>query len=61
MITPTIKLLEEVKQELSELAEYHTNKAEEDMGFFLKLQEIEMKVDTIYKRLVNPITLQEDN
>ena len=60
MITPTTQLLEEVKEDLAEIVDYVAQETA-DITLLLWLQEVELKVGTIYRRLAQPITLQKGN
>lgn len=58
MIKPTAQLLEEAKDDLSEIIEYVLSETA-DVSLLLWLQDLELKLVTIYRRLSNPITQQE--
>lgn len=58
MIKPTAQLLEEAKDDLSEIIEYVASNTA-DVSLLLWLQDLELKFGTIYRRLSNPITQQE--
>ena len=58
MIKPTTQLLEEAKEDLSEIIEYVASETA-DVSLLLWLQDLELKFGTIYQRLTNPITQQE--
>jgi hypothetical protein len=58
MIKPTTQLLEEAKEDLSEIIEYVASETA-DVRLLLWLQDLELKFGTIYRRLTNPITQQE--
>ena len=60
MIKPTAQLLEEVKDDLSEIIDYVAQETA-DVTLLLWLQELELKFGTIYRRLANPITQQKGN
>lgn len=60
MIKPTTQLLEEVKEDLTEIIEYVASETA-DVSLLLWLQEMELKFDTIYRRLHNPVVLQKGN
>ena len=60
MIKPTTQLLEEVKEDLAEITEYVASESA-DVSLLLWLQEVELKVGTLYRRLVHPVTLQKGN
>jgi hypothetical protein len=59
MIKPTAQLLEEAKEDLSEIIEYVASETA-DVSLLLWLQELELKFGTIYRRLSHPITQQEE-
>lgn len=58
MIKPTAQLLEEAKEDLSEIIEYVASETA-DVSLLLWLQDLELKFGTIYRRLSNPITQQK--
>lgn len=58
MIKPTTQLLEEAKEDLSEIIEYVASETA-DVSLLLWLQDLELKFGTIYRRLSNPITQQK--
>lgn len=58
MIKPTTQLLEEAKEDLSEIIEYVASETA-DVSLLLWLQELELKFNTIYRRLSNPVVPQE--
>lgn len=60
MIIPTTQLLEEAKDDLSEIIEYVASNTA-DVSLLLWLQDLELKFGTIYRRLSNPITQQKGN
>jgi hypothetical protein len=60
MIKPTAQLLEEAKEDLSEIIEYVASETA-DVSLLLWLQDLELKFGAIYRRLTNPITQQEEN
>ncbi len=60
MIKPTTQLLEEAKDDLSEIIDYVAQETA-DVTLLLWLQELELKFGTIYRRLANPITQQKGN
>jgi hypothetical protein len=57
MIKPTAQLLEEAKEDLSEIIEYVASETA-DVSLLLWLQDLELKFGTIYRRLSNPVELQ---
>ena len=60
MIKPTAQLLEEIKEDLAEITEYVASETA-DVSLLLWLQEVELKFNTIYRRLSSPVTLQKGN
>jgi hypothetical protein len=60
MIKPTAQLLEEAKDDLSEIIDYVASETA-DVSLLLWLQDLELKLSTIYRRLSNPITQQKGN
>ena len=60
MITPTAQLLEEVKEDLAEITEYVASETA-DVSLLLWLQDLELKFNTIYRRLSNPVKQQKGN
>jgi hypothetical protein len=60
MIKPTAQLLEEAKDDLSEIIDYVASETA-DVSLLLWLQDLELKFGTIYRRLSNPITQQKGN
>ena len=59
MIKPTAQLLEEAKEDLAEIMEYVASETA-DASLLIWLQDLELKFNTIYRRLSNPVTLQEE-
>ena len=59
MIKPTTQLLEEVQEDLAEITEYVASETA-DVSLLLWLQEVELKVGTIYRRLAHPVKQQSD-
>lgn len=59
MIKPTSQLLEEAKDDLAEIIEYVAS-ATADVSLLLWLQDLELKFNTIYRRVSNPIKQQSD-
>lgn len=59
MIKPTAQLLEEAKEDLQEIIDYVASESA-DVSLLLWLQELELKLGTIYRRLTNPIIQQEE-
>lgn len=57
MIKPTAQLLEEAKDDLSEIIEYVASESA-DVSLLLWLQDLELKFGTIYCRLTNPVKSQ---
>ena len=60
MIKPTAQLLEEIKEDLAEITEYVASETA-DVSLLLWLQEVELKFNTIYRRLSSSVTLQKGN
>ncbi len=58
MIKPTAQLLEEAKEDLSEIIEYVASETA-DVTLLLWLQDLELKFGTIYRRLSNPVVQQK--
>lgn len=59
MRKPTTQLLEEVKEDLAEITEYVASETA-DVSLLLWLQEVELKVGTLYRRLAHPVKPQSD-
>jgi hypothetical protein len=59
MIKPTIQLLEEAKEDLSEIIDYVASETA-DASLLLWLQDLELKFGTIYRRLSNPVVPQKE-
>jgi hypothetical protein len=59
MIKPTTQLLEEAKEDLSEIIDYVASETA-DVSLLLWLQDLELKLGTIYRRLSNPVKQQSD-
>ena len=59
MIKPTAQLLEEAKEDLSEIIEYVVSETA-DVSLLLWLQDLELKFGTIYRRLTNPVVQQKE-
>jgi hypothetical protein len=59
MIKPTAQLLEEAKEDLSEIIDYVASETA-DISLLLWLQDLELKLGTIYRRLSNPVQQQSD-
>lgn len=59
MIKPTDQLLEEAKEDLAEIIDYVAAESA-DVSLLLWLQDLELKFNTIYRRLSNTIVQQED-
>ena len=60
MIKPTTQLLEEVKEDLTEIVDYVAQETA-DVSLLLWLQDLELKFDTIYRRIHNQVVLQKGN
>lgn len=60
MIKPTTQLLEEAKDDLSEIIEYVASETA-DVSLLLWLQDLELKFGTIYRRLSNPAVQQKED
>ena len=60
MIKPTTQLLEEAKEDLSEIIDYVASETA-DVTLLLQLQDLELKFGTIYRRLSNPVVQQKEN
>ena len=60
MIKPTTQLLEEIKEDLAEITEYVASETA-DVSLLLWLQELELKVGTLHRRLSNPVVPQKGN
>jgi hypothetical protein len=58
MIKPTVQLLEEAKEDLSEIIDYVAAETA-DVSLLLWLQDLELKFGTIYRRLSHPVVQQE--
>lgn len=59
MIKPTAQLLEEAKEDLSEIIDYVASETA-DVSLLLWLQDLELKFGTIYRRLTNPVVQQKE-
>jgi hypothetical protein len=59
MIKPTAQLLEEAKEDLSEIIDYVASETA-DVSLLLWLQDLELKFGTIYRRLSKPVKQQSD-
>ena len=59
MIKPTSQLLEEAKDDLAEIIEYVASETA-DVSLLLWLQELELKLNTIYRRVSSPVKQQSD-
>lgn len=57
MIKPTTQLLEEAKEDLSEIIDYVASETA-DVSLLLWLQDLELRFGTIYRRLSNPVVQQ---
>ena len=60
MIKPTTQLLEEAKEDLSEIIDYVASETA-DISLLLWLQDLELKFGTIYRRLSNPVVQQKED
>jgi len=60
MIKPTTQLLEEAKEDLSEIIDYVASETA-DVSLLLWLQDLELKFSTIYRRLSNPVVQQKED
>ena len=60
MIKPTTQLLEEAKEDLSEIIDYVAQETA-DISLLLWLQDLELKFGTIYRRLSNPVVQQKED
>ena len=58
MIKPTAQLMEELKEDFTEVTEYVASETA-DVSLLLWLQEMELKFNTIYRRLSHPVVQQE--
>ena len=59
MIKPTIEILEEAKDGLSEVIDYVLSESG-DTNISCWLREVEKKLTVVYSRLTNPVTQQEE-
>lgn len=59
MIKPTTQILEEAKEDLSEIIDYVASETA-DVSLLLWLQDLELKLGTVYRRLSNPVKQQSD-
>ena len=59
MIKPTNQLLEEAKDDLAEIIEYVASETA-DISLLLQLQDLELKLNTIYRRVSSPLKQQSD-
>lgn len=59
MIKPTTQILEEAKEDLQEIIDYVASETA-DVSLLLWLQELELKLGTVYRRLSNPVQQQSD-
>jgi hypothetical protein len=60
MIKPTTQLLDEAKEDLSEIIDYVASETA-DVSLLLWLQDLELKFGTIYCRLSNPVVPQKED
>lgn len=58
MIKPTDQLLEEAKEDLAEIIDYVASETA-DVTLLLWLQDLELKLGTIHRRLHNPVKQQK--
>lgn len=58
MIKPTDQLLEEAKEDLAEIIDYVAQETA-DISLLLRLQDLELKLGTIYRRIHNPVKQQK--
>lgn len=58
MIKPTDQLLEEAKEDLAEIIDYVASETA-DVSLLLWLQDLELKLGTIYRRIHNPVKQQK--
>ena len=58
MIKPTDQLLEEAKEDLAEIIDYVAQETA-DITLLLRLQDLELKFGTIYRRIHNPVKQQK--
>ena len=58
MIKPTDQLLEEAKEDLAEIIDYAASSTA-DVSLLLWLQDLELKFNTIYRRLTHPVVQQK--
>jgi hypothetical protein len=59
MIKPTTQLLEEAKDDLAEIIDYVASETA-DVSLLLWLQDLELKLGAIYRRLSSPVKQQSD-
>ena len=59
MIKPTPQIIEEAKNDLQEIIDYVASETA-DVSLLLWLQDLELKFNTIYRRLSNPVKQQSD-
>lgn len=58
MIKPTVQLLEEAKDDLAGIIDYVAQETA-DVSLLLWLQDLELKLGTIYRRLAHPVVQQK--
>ena len=58
MTKPTDQLLEEAKEDLTEIIDYVASETA-DVSLLLWLQDLELKFNTIYRRLAYPVVQQK--
>ena len=59
MIKPTTQMLDEAKEDLAEIIEYVASETA-DISLLTWLQDLEVKLGTIQRRLSNPVKQQSD-
>ena len=59
MIKPTPQIIEEAKNDLQEIIDYVAQETA-DVTLLLQLQDLELKFNTIYRRLSQPVKQQSD-
>jgi hypothetical protein len=59
MIKPTTQLFEEAKDDLAEIIDYVASETA-DVSLLLWLQDLELKLGAIYRRLSSPVKQQSD-
>ena len=61
MITPTVELLDEAREELCGILDHIACMFGLEDELYIDLEKVEAKLSIIYKRLTNPITQQKGN